>query len=57
MPMPLPSFPDWGMCGCQEREEMEFPVYVSMPATMARGTANFSASVERMEEPCGCARG
>ena len=57
MPMPLPSFPDWPSCGCQEREELEFPVYVSVPATMARGTANLSATVERAEASCGCGRG
>lgn len=49
----LPSFPDWPVYA---RQEMEFPVYISVPATMSRGTANLSASVE-MAESCGCARG
>lgn len=54
-PTTLPSFPDWGVMP-DFRQEIDFPVYVSLPASMARGTANLSVGVERVDD-CGCARG
>lgn len=54
----LPSFPDCSVCEsiAPDSSAVNFPVYVSMPATMSRGSANLRAAVD-LDRGCPYARG
>lgn len=54
----LPSFPDCSFCESVSPDvsAVNFPVYVSMPASMSRGSANLRAAVN-LDSGCPYARG
>lgn len=56
-PVILPVFPDWPVYEAPVAQE--YPVYISVPTTMARGSVNMTASVESQfgNSGCGCSRG